>query len=308
MRRLLVGAVSGLLVATALFVSDAPVRRAVKDRLIAIDNTFLNAGLRRVYYRQRMPRLDAPAPPSAEHAYSWIEEERFLAIAHRLGPVLQGGPNTLVTFQAGLRMGFTVFEVDLVLSRDEHLICYPDGSDEDEAIDELVYSTYVTTMRERGVDTCHFSDLVKLARENPHVRFILDVKNGPDEFERVYRTIRREIEDPEVGLSFIPQIYDFEQLEGFRAAPFFAGEIFTAYRSVLTTTQIVQAARHFDIRAVTVPVKRFNEWRGALPGDLFVLTHPVNDPFEAARIRERGGRGIYTGYLTPSTVPELFGG
>jgi hypothetical protein len=69
----------------------------------------------------------------------------------------------------------------------------------------------------------------------------------------------------------------------------------------------LQAARHFDIRVVTVPLKRFHDWRGELPDDLFVLIHPVNDPFEAARIRERGARGIYTGYLTHSTVPELFG-
>lgn len=205
-------------------------------------------------------------------------------------------------------MGFTVFEVDLVLSRDEHLICYPAGGPYgDESVDELIYSTYVTTMRKRGLETCDFAELVTLARDNPNIHFILDVKNGPDEFERVYRTIRSEVADPALGLSFIPQIYDFEQVEGFHASPFFAGEIFTAYRSVLTTQQIFQAARHFGIRVVTVPLKRFRDWRGEFPDDLFVLTHPVNDPFEAARIRERGARGIYTGYITHSTVPELFG-
>ena len=81
----------------------------------------------------------------------------------------------------------------------------------DEAVDELVYSTYVATMREKGLETCHFEELVTLARENSNIRFILDVKNGPDEFERVCRTIRSQVGDPVLGLSFIPQIYDFEQ-------------------------------------------------------------------------------------------------
>jgi hypothetical protein len=53
--------------------------------------------------------------------------------------------------------------------------------------------------------------LVTLARENLNIRFILDVKNGPDEFERVYRAIRAQVGDPVLGLSFIPQIYDFEE-------------------------------------------------------------------------------------------------
>jgi hypothetical protein len=52
----------------------------------------------------------------------------------------------------------------------------------------------------------------------------------------------------------------------------------------------------------------FLDRQGELSADLFVLTHPVNDPFGAARIRARGARGMYTGYLTLSTVPELFGG
>jgi hypothetical protein len=52
----------------------------------------------------------------------------------------------------------------------------------------------------------------------------------------------------------------------------------------------------------------FLDRQGELSADLFVLTHPVNDPFEAARIRARGARGMYAGYLTPSTVLELFGG
>lgn len=306
MHKLLTGMVLGFLFAVALFLSDMPARQTVKNRLVALDSTFLNGRLRRVYFGQPLPRLSAPLAPREKSAYAWIEGHKFLAIAHRLGPTLHGGQNTLLTLRQGMKMGFKVFEVDLALTRDGHLICYPEGSDADEDIDQLIYASYVDAMREKGMDVCHFADLVTVARQNPDVKFVLDIKNGLHQFENIYRIVRAKIGEPRLGLSFIPQLYRFEQAKDFRDAPFFGGEIFTAYWSVLTTQQILERARLLKIQVVTLPLKRFNELQGDLPRDLYILTHPVNDPFEAMRIRAHGARGIYTSYLTPIMVPELF--
>ena len=277
------------------------VRQSVKDRLVALDTVFLEGFIRRTYYGQHLPNLSTLKRLREGGAYSWIEPHEFLAIGHRLGPRLHGGANTLRTMREGLRMGFRVFEVDLVLTVDGHLLCLPEGSGKN--FDQITYSSYLAIVAKTRTDPCRFTDLVALARRRSDVQFILDVKNR---FEMAYRIAQKEIADPLLGRSFIPQVYDFEQVEMFRQSPFFAGEIFAAYRSVLTTQQILEMARHSGIQAVSVPLKRFNELQGHVPRDLYIMPHPVNDPFLALRLRALGARGIYTSYLTPRTVPELF--
>jgi hypothetical protein len=112
--------------------------------------------------------------------------------------------------------------------------------------------------------------------------------------------------DSATGQSFIPQIYFFEQLEALRREPFFAGEIFTSYRSALTNDQILLGARRLGVRVVTLTLARFAELRGHVPEDVYIFTHPVDDPFLAADIRQAGAHGIYTSYVSPKTVPEVF--
>ena len=57
---------------------------------------------------------------------------------------------------------------------------------------------------------------------------------------------------------------------------------------------------------VTLTLERFRDLRGEVPEELIVLVHTVNDPSLADELRRQGARGIYTSYLTPQTVPELF--
>jgi len=244
-----------------------------------------------------MEQVDAHTP----HDYDWIKADHLLPIAHGLGPKLYGGDNTLKTLEMGFERGFRVFEVDLSLTADNHLVCYHGGEERD--IDAITYADYRRIVLREGKSPCHFSDIVHYARLHPEVRFILDVKNR---FYDAYTIIRREIGDKKLGKSFIPQIYDFEQLPSIRKGNFFAGEIFTSYRSSLTTTQMFSTAQKYDVRVLTLTLPRFFELKGRTHEPLSIFTHPVNDPFVAAEVRKYGARGIYTSYLTPATIPEVF--
>jgi len=199
-------------------------------------------------------------------------------------------------------MGFRVFEVDLALTSDGHIVCYH-GNDNEAELSTLTYDGYLDTVRTRGLQPCQLVDLLEVARRHPGVHFILDVKNR---FEETYKILRKEIRDASLARAFIPQVYSFEEVAPFRRDPFFAGEIFTSYRSSLTTEQMFRRADRLGIRVVTLTLHRFMELRGQLPSNLHVFTHPVDDPLLAALVRKAGARGIYTSYLTPKTLPELF--
>jgi glycerophosphoryl diester phosphodiesterase len=290
----------GFITASVVFLWDNTVGAAAKNRIVGLDAYFLDGFFRRTYHGQSKPRLPDSIPPPGNGQYSWLPEEGLLAIAHGLGPKLFAGANTMATMRRSLEMGFTFFEVDLVLTTDGHLVCYHGDTGED--LDQLSYSQYLDRLRRGKSAPCHFSDLVQVVRHAPHLRVVMDVKNR---FSEVYQMARQEIKDRTLGKSFIPQIYFFEQVEMLRRDQFFAGEIFTSYRSALTTGQILDYARRLGIRTVTLTLGRFEEIENRIPRDLFIMIHPVNDPLLAAKIKQLGGRGIYTSYITPQTFPNL---
>lgn len=277
--------------------SGQPIERQFRESIKSADNRAFHGGLVALYEGEKLPRN---VPAAAAEDYSWLGTEPFLAIAHALGPQLFAGPNSLVTFKEGIDKGFRLFEVDLAVTSDNQLICYHESGDGE--LDHLSSAQYLNLMAKQGRAPCEFNDLVAVARQNRRVRFILDVRN---KFDQAYELARAEIGDPGLGKSFVPQVYFYDQLTQFRGRPFFAGEIYTSYRSHLTTETIFDAARRFGVPVVTLTWERTRALR-KLPPDLIVLTHSIDNASEGAQARRLGVRGIYTSYLSPATAPELF--
>ncbi|ABQ27340.1 PI-PLC domain-containing protein [Geotalea uraniireducens] len=276
-------------------------RAFLKQLFLRSDAVLFNGSLYRLYLHQQKPRDSMLVASHAVDDYSWLGAEPFLVIAHGLGPKLYGGDNTIKTLVKGRERGFRVYEVDISLTADNVLVCYH-GGDETE-INAMRYADYLAVCRSKGQDPCRFDDIVSYARKNPAVSFVLDVKNR---FYDAYGMIRNAVGDQNLGKSFIPQVYDFEQLPFIRKDGLFAGEIFTSYRSALTNRQIFDYSKKYDVKVITLTLQRFVEQKGDFPRDLVILTHPVNDPFIAADVKKLGARGIYTSYITHRSIPELF--
>jgi glycerophosphoryl diester phosphodiesterase len=292
------GFVAVLLMVVA--VQDLPTRAALRHRVGQLDERYLGGALHRVRSgRAALPPANVPAPHGAG-AYAWLPADRFLAIAHGLGPMYLAGPNSMATFEAALAQGFTFFEVDLVLTTDGRIVCFHGSSDEE--LQRLTGGEYDSLMRTRGTAPCRFADLVRAARSHPDIHFILDPKNRVPE---IYDRARQEIGDPAVGHQFIPQIYDPSQAAAVRRGDFFAGEIFTSYRSSFGTPQMLDWARRADVRAVTLTLQRAADL-GALPTQPAILVHPVDEPSTAVALRLAGARGIYSYYLSPRLAPALY--
>ncbi len=223
-----------------------------------------------------------------------------LRAGRSLGPQLWAGPNSRRTFEEGRRRGFRIFEIDISITTDGRLISY--HGDSVEELEHLNWRRYQEIMAAKGIEPLEFSEVVGWARDHPDVRFVLDVKN---KFNDAYRMMRAAIGTPALGQSFIPQVYFFDQLPQFRADHFFAGEIFTSYRTRMRTATILQSAERLGVKAVTLTRERADSL-DKMPPSIAILTHPVEDAFEAAHFKAIGIRGIYTSYITPSSVPELF--
>jgi len=279
------------------------VRISVKKRLVYLDARYLNSSLRLLYHGQGLPVLPEGVPEPAAGQYAWLGSGELIPIAHGLGPQLYNGPNTRATMIEGLRLGFKIFEVDLALTADGYLICYHGAEGED--LDKLTFAQYLEKMHQINREPYIFSNLVKMVRQLPGIKIVLDVKNR---FDDAYKVARHEIGDRALGKSFIPQIYYFEQIYAFRQDQFYSGEIYTSYRSALTTEQIFNYARKLKIRAVTLTLDRFDEITDRVPSDLVVMVHPVNDPYVVQKIKQLGGRGIYTSYLPPHALSQIFAG
>jgi glycerophosphoryl diester phosphodiesterase len=271
--------------------------QGLKQTAKMIDSRLLGGRLLALLKHEHIPAT-VPPPPAA--AYDWLGNQALLSIAHGLGPQLWGGINSRATFEEGYIRGFRIFEVDLAITSDGRLVFFH-GADERQ-LDRTSWQQYVDRLRIEGLDPLEFAQLVEWARRNSELRFVLDVKNR---FDDAYRLARAAIGSPALGQSFIPQIYHFDQLEQFRADHFFAGEIFTSYQSGLSTTAILQAAERLQVRVVTLTRERVDQLR-QVPASVVILTHPVDDAFDAARLRARGIRGIYTSYVSPASAPEVF--
>jgi|GEM_PF-1349064 len=289
------------LVANGVILADVEMRGLLKNRLISLDARLFDGAFRRTVKGDHLPVIPKNLPPVAPDAYKWLENGNTMAIAHGLGPKLFTGDNTLETFWRGIDMGFRIFEVDVTLTADNHLVCYHGAAGEN--VDLLTLDQYLVQMKQQGKTVCTFDDLVAIARSRKDVQFVLDVKSR---FNDTYNRIRETIAGDPVGKAFIPQIYDFEQAPGVRKGNIFSGEIFTSYRSRLTNAQIMSFARRSGIRAVTLTIQRFSDYGGSMPTDIAIFAHPVNDPFIAANVLAKGGRGFYTSYIAPSTTSELF--
>jgi glycerophosphoryl diester phosphodiesterase len=286
----------------AVLSPDQAVRSSVKGRLRTLDSRYLGGQIRRFYHRSQLTAPGGAPPTPSREGYSWLGDEPFLAVAHAMGPTFHAGPNSVPTFLRGLGLGFRLFEVDLARTVDGRVVCYH-GNDATAELRSLTHAAYMDSMHARGIEPCGLADLVGLARQHHGVRFILDAKN---DVEGIYSELSAVATAAGIGGAFIPQVYEFSQLAALRRRATLAGEIFTSYRSVLTTEEIFAGARRQGVGVVALTVERFAALNGRLPSDLIVLVHSVEDPARAAEMRLAGARGIYTSYVAPNTVPELF--
>lgn len=276
--------------------------QSIKHRVYAEDETVLGDILSSVRrYITYDPDRNVSMPISKYiNSYEWLPSSKLFAIAHRLGPVMNSGDNTLDTFNKGIAAGFNIFEVDISLTTDGELVCYH-GTDTTD-LKFLSLNKFMQMADDNNQTALQFNDLIKLSAKYPNIYFLLDVKN---QFTESYEIMDNLLAGNNRKNHFIPQVYHFNKMKWFIEHPGWGGVIFSSYISRLTTADIFYYSRLFNISAVTLTLERVAGIK-KLPTDLVILTHSVNDPTFAKELSNKGVRGIYTHYLSEQTIPDLY--
>ncbi|MEM1087127.1 MAG: hypothetical protein AAGH90_05310, partial [Pseudomonadota bacterium] len=151
-----------------------------------------------------------------------------------------------------------------------------------------------------GLNQMTLSDFADWLDQNPDIKIVTDIKGSNiDGLEAIKSALQDQTDQ------IIPQIYTRDEYAIVRSLGFEA-IIFTAYRSSLDTSEILEFAQSHTLFAVTIPHSGINqdwqEWLNAMP--VPVLAHTVNNKGQAADLIEWGVSGFYTDYLIPAE-PEL---
>lgn len=288
-----------ILVIIAVFLQMPSEKKDLKHAIVQIDFNYLGGLLHSLYFQQPLEsEMITSFNPLPNDAYSWVKPNTFYAVAHRLGPYIETGENRIATLTEGLAQGFRFFEVDLVLTTDKRLICmHEHGQD----FENISYTSYQLESQTNGLMPCTLESLVEQAVADPHIYFIIDMKNN---FEEAYAMMKTIVAKKNVGRSFIPQIYSITQANFIREGQVFSGEIYTVYRAAASNETIYNNARRAKIPVVNLPLNRLNP--KTQPNDLLVFTHAVNDPFQALSLKKQGVSGIFTSYLSPNYFPAVY--
>ena len=235
-----------------------------------------------------------------------------LPVAHALGEI-NGvtGCNCKEAFEENYRKGFRLFEADLSLTQDGHIVAFHDGNEGNIGLQKTIFQTSFADYRTRtfaGTYTLLDADgLLQLFAQHPDAYLILDTK---EKFEVLLPEIVRiaKTRYPETLSRIIPQMYSQKQLLFSNNVYPFSDLILTLYMQDIPDGQLVSfVAGAKNITAVTMWWDtRYSDALGEQLKNLDVATfvHTVNDQTEVNDFISKGV-GVYTDVFPTSTPLSL---
>jgi|GEM_PF-2762915 len=257
-------------VAIFAFMNNDKVFRAVRY----IDKNYLSESLKDMRAQVMDDEDWSSIEVVGDYDYRWLEAESGLVrIAHGLGG--EKNSNTFSAFQnARVNGGFSVFEVDLWLDKENIVRCHH-GPDEPAALDD---------------NDCTFDRLI--ARLVAHEYLVLDIKT---DFFKTATEILKFLKSEDKANRIIFQLYKPEHLRKFAhwsKTYSLAGPIVTAYNSSRSLNHIFRAIEPAGIRAFTFPIARAPSVTRKKNGVSFFV-HPVKNCNDMKQVHMRAFNGIY---------------
>jgi phosphoglycerol transferase MdoB-like AlkP superfamily enzyme/glycerophosphoryl diester phosphodiesterase len=235
-------------------------------------------------------------------------------IAHAMGGTEDGHTytNSLEAFEENYAKGHRLFEVDLVLTRENILVARHDWLASTAAALEQEswngdepwpYEMFINTKINRKYTPLSFSDIVNLMIEYPDIYIITDTKSvDSGEIRRQFQAIVEAAnEDAALLDRIIPQYYSPEMYYVVSEIYPFKNGLYTLYMTYDSDQQIIDFMNQNSIEVVTIPTYRISQsfMENLLDHDKVVFVHTINDQRLAQDLLDVGVYGLYTDFLVP---------
>lgn len=260
--------------------------------------------------------------------YNWIKENRL--IAHAFGGIERYNyTNSFEAFIENYNKGYRVFEVDLIMTKDNHLVARHDWQYmwfkefeqdipyriiNDKVVDLTslkLYNEIPLTRNEFNQLLIHkkyrpldFTEIAKLMKQYEDIYIITDSKlKTSKEVKRTFKYIVEECKNVDSAIlnRIIPQIYNEDMLDIIKDIYNFNCYIYTLYQTNSREEDIIEFAKTNGIKAVTMAEGRFNKnfQKSLQENGIYIYMHTVNSPEIVEKYLKQGVYGFYTDFLNP---------
>jgi glycerophosphoryl diester phosphodiesterase len=220
--------------------------------------------------------------------------------------------NSLDALLVNYKRGFRVFEIDLNMTSDGHLVARHDwtpghyqylGQAYQPVAGPIPFETFMSLKIHGKYQPASWEDILQVMKEHPDLYVITDTKERDK--NQVHQTFSYLVKaakkvDPKILDRVIPQIYDPAMLSYIQSHYDFKHIIYTLYHhiNIQSPEQLADWSARNHITAVAAfPFRLKDDMRTALQKrGILVYAHTINDPAEAAAYRTQG-IGVYTDYL-----------
>lgn len=251
--------------------------------------------------------------------HKWIKKAKL--IAHGFGRVGKTtSTNSLEAFEYNYAQGYRVFEADLILTSDNHLVARHDWHShlghyfkqkipKSKRNKPLTHKEFMALPIDKKYTPLDFEGIAKLLKKHKDAYLITDTKERDKakikkQFSIIVKTAKKV--DPEILNRIIPQIYNEEMLRHIRKVYDFKSVIYTLYQSKATDDQVIDFASKNGIKAITMYTKRYSPAfvRKLKEKGIYSFVHPVNTVHEMRLYEETGVMGFYSDIVLPKQLKK----
>jgi glycerophosphoryl diester phosphodiesterase len=249
--------------------------------------------------------------------YDWAK--RYPLIAHALGGIGgYPGTNSFESLIRAYRSGFRVFETDIVVTSDGHLVLrhdwvagsYPvlgQKAPKSQELGPMTLSKFKATKIQHRYTPVSFKELVRFMSSHPDVQLITDTKE-PDSFTAasIFKLIVKETSevDPQVLRRIIPQLYEEDNFEAVSGVYPFKQYIYTLYMNNDSMDEVVDFASRNGIGVVVMDENKYSPaFVDALrKKGIYTYINTINDVGQIRRYMNAGVRGVMTDFVVPADL------
>ena len=242
-------------------------------------------------------------------------------IAHALGGI-DGYTytNSLEAFRQNYNNGIKIFEVDIVITSDNYLVCRHDWMRgmyymlEQEVLIENDAPLSLEQFKSLDIlsryTAISFEELLEEMTKYKDVYIVLDTKSIDEEsINNEYKLLVDTVNSVDKSLfdRIVPQIYNRKMLSIIKKHYDFKNVFYTLYQDIVSDDEVLQFAReNKEIAGIVMSLERCSQ-------DILdrlseqktpAYVHTINEPNDFIYYIDHGITGVYTDFLSPSIIKE----